>query len=278
MSTPVTMSGRLDLLPTHPSVSNQNKAIRRAVSESRPSRRQVKHAPGISSILAAAWTNEASTEGNMPRRARKCGFPSHPHGPPMESGLPARTLRPTPDSRRVKPRLLDHDTIKTMKAQLGERGDVNAHWLALNGFYGGMDAHYAAYDAAVAAEALDLAVPDVLRKASLAAASRKEEPLTADQDVPSSPHAPFEWDNVDPFGSSPLAGPSRPLSVEERHSTYRKMSQPELEIELARKPRPATLQNHARVGWPARALARALVVTAIRGWALFWTGPSSVGR
>ncbi|KAG8690732.1 hypothetical protein FRC09_011864 [Ceratobasidium sp. 395] len=157
-----------------------------------------------------------------------------------------------------------------MRSTLGERNKVDQHWLALNGHYGGMEAHYAAYEAMVEAElqneALDLAISQHARKASLDQAqisvSRKGSavdalalpeftilgatPISAAQDMPSSPHAPFEWDNLEPFG--PTSGTShRPASVEDRQSTYRKTSQPELEIELARKPRPATIQNEVRV-------------------------------
>ncbi|EUC53928.1 hypothetical protein RSOL_019960, partial [Rhizoctonia solani AG-3 Rhs1AP] len=83
-------------------------------------------------------------------------------------------------------------------------------------------------------------------------------PLSPGQGVPESPdpdssYASFEWDNPSPFGG-PLFAPlwnqtwngARPFSVDEKQSASRKASQPELEIELAKKPRPATLPSDSR--------------------------------
>ncbi|CAE6407530.1 unnamed protein product [Rhizoctonia solani] len=82
-------------------------------------------------------------------------------------------------------------------------------------------------------------------------------PLSPGQGVPESPqpespHAAFEWDNPSPFGG-PLFAPhwnqhwnnGRPSSVDESQSASRKASQPELDIELAKKPRPSTLPSNA---------------------------------
>ncbi|KAJ1311534.1 hypothetical protein OPQ81_010018 [Rhizoctonia solani] len=82
-------------------------------------------------------------------------------------------------------------------------------------------------------------------------------PLSPGQGIPESPdpespHAAFEWDNPSPFGG-PLFSPhwnqtwnsGRPTSVEEAQSASRKASQPELDMELAKKPRPATLPSSA---------------------------------
>ncbi|KAG8762931.1 hypothetical protein FRC11_006972 [Ceratobasidium sp. 423] len=82
-------------------------------------------------------------------------------------------------------------------------------------------------------------------------------PLSPGQGVPESPdlespHATFEWDNPSPFGG-PLFSPhwnqtwdnGRPSSVDETRSASRKASRPELDIELAKKPRPATLPRNS---------------------------------
>ncbi|CEL57625.1 hypothetical protein RSOLAG1IB_02368 [Rhizoctonia solani AG-1 IB] len=82
-------------------------------------------------------------------------------------------------------------------------------------------------------------------------------PLSPGQGIPESPqpespHATFEWDNHSPFGG-PLFAPhwnqnwnnTRPSSIDETQSASRKASQPELEIELVKKPRPSTLPGNA---------------------------------
>ncbi|KAF8609698.1 hypothetical protein BDV93DRAFT_503964 [Ceratobasidium sp. AG-I] len=270
--------------PPLPPTSYPRSAIRRVVSESRPSQRHHPiRAPALPRLLTSAWANE-NEESIVPCRKPKYGLPPNPREPPSPGPklAPVRTLRPTPDSRRLNTKDFDPSTIKKMQAHLGDLGDIHAHALALSGRYGGMDAHYAALDARHAemneedrvawelmmqmqrASALDLAVP---RKASAGSTLLLPDftllhgavPLSPGQGVPSSPvysvgnsperspHPPFEWDNPNPFGvpmSAPMFGQSRPVSVEERHSTARKASQPELDIELARKPRPATLQAH----------------------------------
>ncbi|KAG9118401.1 hypothetical protein FRC07_007106, partial [Ceratobasidium sp. 392] len=253
-------------------------SLRRAVSESHPERRS-KRTSALPMALTQVWDDDTQSENavhNFDHRVKKYGLPANPRDSPM----PVRPLRPTPDTRRVKLRQLHQDTVDVMRTTVGERDLIDKHYLALNGFYGGLDAHFAAYDEVAAAEyekekiatelknkALDLAVSQASeRRASLVedqatiSVSRKGSaadtlmlpefrigatPISPGQDMPSSPHAPFEWDNIEPFGQ-PSLSPLRPVSVEERLSTYRKMSQPELEIELARKPRPATIQNEAK--------------------------------
>ncbi|KAG8740089.1 hypothetical protein FRC10_004767 [Ceratobasidium sp. 414] len=236
-------------LPPNPSTSPRtSKSLRRVASESQPSQQQLKRTSALPLVLAQAWADETMT----PRRTRKHGLPSNPRDIPTNF---TRGLRPTPDSRRVKSRQIEHETIETMRSRLSGRGGVDAHWVAPNGFRGGIEAHYAAYDAAVAAEfkndALDLAVSAASRRASFidqpGPVSRRgsaadtlglpefmildgAEPLSPRQDVPSSPHAPFEWDTPEPFRPSGSGGIRRAG----------------LEIELARKPRPATLPNQAR--------------------------------
>jgi hypothetical protein len=293
MPAPVIAVRPLPPLPPTPNTLPPHPSLRRVVSESRPSQRPKRApAPVLPHVLTSAWANDTEEAMGLPRH--KYGLPANPREPPSPKSQyciaavasrteRARMLRPTPDSRRVKPRELHSSTVETMQAQLGERGDIHAHALALSGFHGGMDAHYAALEEAFAqreedeerermgllgAHALDLAVSAASHRASFVdLSSRKgsaastfllpdftlvhgEVALSPGQGVPSSPsssHAPFEWDNTEPFGPSTASGAfNRPASVEERHSTARKHSQPELEIELARKPRPATLQNHAQ--------------------------------
>ncbi|GAB1519233.1 hypothetical protein RhiXN_00438 [Rhizoctonia solani] len=80
-------------------------------------------------------------------------------------------------------------------------------------------------------------------------------PLSAGQGIPESPepespHTTFEWDSPSPFGG-PLFAPhwnqnwnnGRPSSLDETQSPSRKASQPELDIELAKKTRPTTLPS-----------------------------------
>ncbi|CAE7063119.1 unnamed protein product [Rhizoctonia solani] len=79
--------------------------------------------------------------------------------------------------------------------------------------------------------------------------------LSPGQSVPESPdpdssYGSFEWDNPSPFGG-PLFAPlwnqtwngTRPSSADEKQSASRKASQPELDIDLAKKSRPATLPS-----------------------------------
>lgn len=288
-------------------------SIRRVMSETRPSKGLPRPMPALPTAIQAAWEKENEAEGStylyMSYRRKKYGLPAHPRDAPAHPS--GRTLRPTPDSRRLNPkRDLDNSTAEVMRAHLGEQGDIHAHALALSGHYGGMDAHWAALDVAYARMddqeraareqemrqrgALDLAMA-MPRKGSVAHSVRKSStqlerkesaqadrrasaqterkgsgvtlllpeftlirgsmPLSPGQGIPTtpepdSPHSPFEWDNPSPFGG-PLFAPhwnashwtnnGRPVSVDEHQSASRKASQPELDIELARKPRPATV-------------------------------------
>lgn len=256
---------------------------RRAMLERHPSKRLSRRPPALSPMIQGAWTKETDYEDEIlfvvPRQKKpRLNLPPTPQN--------GRILRPTPDSRRVNPkRDLDSLTTKVMREHLGELGNIHYHALALSGFHGGMDAHWAALDEAYErideeeqAErkaqarqrgALDLAIPHAQsqyresegRELPLPDFTiiRGSMPVSPGQGIPSTPvpDSPRDAPEIEQplpfrghlFGSqwqreivmSARDGRGRPASAQENQSKSRKEARVELDIELARKQRPATV-------------------------------------
>ncbi|KAH7345087.1 hypothetical protein B0J17DRAFT_27950 [Rhizoctonia solani] len=283
-------------LPQPTSLFPPSHTLRRAMSETRTvKRRPLPPVPALPQTLLDAWEKEnwirKPEEFSIPyvpeSKRKKYGYdlPTHPR----DAVLKGKTLRHSPDSRRLNSkRDIDHHTVEMMREHLGDQGNVHSLSMKSSGLFSPMDANYAALEdhmdeglakATLEAHrqqgALDLAAP---RKASVQSKRkssvqserrgsgatlllpdftliRGSMPLSPGQGIPESPEpeSSFEWDNPSPFGG-PLFAPlwnqtwngGRPSSLDETRSASRKASQPELDIELAKKPRPTTLPSSSR--------------------------------